>query len=161
MTMLSHFGLLRFSGPDTQTFLQGQLSCDVAALQPMHATHGSYNTPKGRMLANFVLWRVGADFFMQLPRALCEPIHKRLSMYILRSKVQAADVSNEYALFGLVGENAVAGIGTPAAPMTLAEAWHSTQPFTVWPTAAILPSAPIFTSNDTRSIARTGPRAVT
>ena len=74
------------------------------------------------MLANFVLWRVGADFFMQLPRALCEPIRKRLSMYILRSKVQAADVSNEYALFGLVGENAVAGIDIPAAPMTLKEA---------------------------------------
>ena len=120
--MLSHFGLLHFSGPDAQTFLQGQLSCDVAALQPLHATYGSYNTPKGRMLANFVLWRVGADFFIQLPRALCEPIRKRLSMYILRSKVQAADVSNEYALFGLVGENAIAGIDAPAAPMTLAEA---------------------------------------
>ena len=48
--MLSHFGLLHFSGPDAQTFLQGQLSCDVAALQPLHATYGSYNTPKGRML---------------------------------------------------------------------------------------------------------------
>ncbi|NBR29661.1 MAG: folate-binding protein, partial [Betaproteobacteria bacterium] len=102
--MLTHFGLLRFSGPDAQTFLQGQLSCDVAALQPLRATYGSYNTPKGRMLANFVLWRAGADYFMQLPRALCEPIRKRLSMYILRSKVQAVDVSEAFALFGLTGE---------------------------------------------------------
>jgi folate-binding protein YgfZ len=125
--MLSHFGLLHFSGPDTQTFLQGQLSCDVAALQPLHATYGSYNTPKGRMLASFVLWRIGADFFMQLPRALCEPIRKRLSMYILRSKVQAANVSEAYALFGLTGAQIdgalrAASLPLPAARMTLADA---------------------------------------
>jgi folate-binding protein YgfZ len=119
---LTETGLLRFSGPDTQTFLQGQLSCDVAALQPLRATHGSYNTPKGRMLASFVLWRAGADYFMQLPRALCEPIRKRLSMYILRAKVQAADVSDDYALFGLVGENTVTALAVPAKSMTLAEA---------------------------------------
>jgi folate-binding protein YgfZ len=124
--MLTQFGLLRFSGPDAQTFLQGQLSCDVAALQPLRATYGSYNTPKGRMLANFVLWRAGADYFMQLPRALCEPIRKRLSMYILRSKVQAADVSEAFALFGLTGEQIdgalrVAALPVPDQPMTMAE----------------------------------------
>ena len=115
-------GLLRFSGADAQTFLQGQLSCDVAELQPLRATYGSYNTPKGRMLASVVLWRAGADYFMQLPRALCEPIRKRLSMYILRSKVQAVDVSDEYALFGLVGDHTVSGIDVPVTQMTLAEA---------------------------------------
>jgi len=110
---IANAGLLRFSGPDAQTFLQGQLSCDVAALQPLHATYGSYNTPKGRMLANFVLWRVGADYFMQLPRALCEPIRKRLSMYILRSKVQAADVSEAFALFGVLGAQTLADLAQP------------------------------------------------
>ncbi len=118
---LAQTGLLRFSGADAQTFLQGQLSCDVAALQPLRATHGSYNTPKGRMLASFVLWRAGADYFMQLPHALCEPIRKRLSMYILRSKVQAADVSDKYALIGLLDAKAPGAIDLPATPMTLSE----------------------------------------
>ena len=119
-------GLLRFSGPDAQTFLQGQLSCDVAALQPLRATYGSYNTPKGRMLASFVLWRVGADYFMQLPRTLCEPIRKRLSMYILRSKVQAVDVRDAYALFGLTGSQIdntlrAAALPVPDARMKMAD----------------------------------------
>ena len=123
---LKHTGLLRFSGPDAQTFLQGQLSCDVAALQPLRATYGSYNTPKGRMLASFVLWRVGTDYFMQLPRVLCEPIRKRLSMYILRSKVQAVDVSESFTLFGLTGspiDNALRASALPApeARMKLAD----------------------------------------
>ena len=120
-------GLLRFSGPDAQTFLQGQLSCDVAALNPLQATYGSYSTPKGRMLASFLLWRAGADYFMQLPRDLCEPIRKRLSMYILRSKVQAADVSADWALSGLCGDGidaalATAGLPVPVARLALAEA---------------------------------------
>jgi folate-binding protein YgfZ len=124
---LAQAGLLRFSGADAQTFLQGQLSCDVAALNPLQATYGSYNTPKGRMLASFVLWRAGADYFMQLPRVLCEPIRKRLSMYILRSKVQAADVSTDWALFGLCGNDidaalAAAGLPVPVARLALAEA---------------------------------------
>jgi folate-binding protein YgfZ len=123
---LADTGLLRFSGPDAQTFLQGQLSCDVAALNPMQATYGSYNTPKGRMLASFVLWRVGADYFMQLPRALCEPIRKRLSMYILRSKVQAADLSDAFTLIGIAGAQAEAAVRdafaqAPGAALALTE----------------------------------------
>ncbi len=123
---LVHTGLLHFSGPDAQTFLQGQLSCDVAALQPLQATYGSYNTPKGRMLASFVLWRIGADYFMQLPRALCEPIRKRLSMYILRSKVQAVDASEAFVLMGVMGAGAeaalaAAGLASSATLMTMAE----------------------------------------
>lgn len=123
---LTHFGLLHFSGADAQTFLQGQLSCDVAALQPLRATYGSYSTPKGRMLASFGLWRVGADYFMQLPRVLCEPIRKRLAMYIMRSKVQAADFSDAFALIGVTGDEAGAAVRAalaqmPDAPLALAE----------------------------------------
>lgn len=103
---LSQFGLLHFSGADAQTFLQGQLSCDVNALQADHAMYGSYNTPKGRMLASFLLWRDTAGYMMQLPRSLCEPIRKRLSMYILRSKVKARDASEDYVLTGIAGVDA-------------------------------------------------------
>ncbi len=117
---LADTGLLRFSGADAQSFLQGQLSCDVAALNPLQATYGSYNTPKGRMLASFLLWRVGADYFMQLPRALCEPIRKRLAMYILRSKVQAADVSEAFVLFGVAGDGTAAALR--AASLQIADA---------------------------------------
>jgi folate-binding protein YgfZ len=98
--------LIRFAGDDAQPFLHGQLSCDVAGIQPGRATYGSYNNPKGRMLASFLLWRDEHGYVMQLPRDLREPIQKRLAMYILRSKVKATDVSNEYALIGLSGAHA-------------------------------------------------------
>ncbi len=103
---LPHFGLIHFSGSDAQSFLHGQLSCDVNGLSSGRAQYGSYSTSKGRMLASFLLWRDDTGYMMQLPRALCEPICKRLSMYILRSKVTARDVSNELCLFGVTGANA-------------------------------------------------------
>lgn len=105
---LPHFGLIRFSGAEAQTFLHNQLSCDVAALAPAKSTYGSYCTPKGRVLATFLLWRSGEDFFMQLPSPLREPIQKQLSKYILRSKVKGTDASSDWTLIGVAGKDAAA-----------------------------------------------------
>jgi len=105
---LSQFGLIRFSGDDAQTFLHNQLSCDVAALASSGSTYGAYCTPKGRMLASFLLWRSDQGYFMQLPSSLREPIQKQLSKFILRSKVKAADASGDWTLIGLAGKDAAA-----------------------------------------------------
>jgi folate-binding protein YgfZ len=128
---LPHFGLLQFAGLDAESFLQGQLSCDVAALASGQALYGSYNTPKGRMLASFLLWRDDAGYTMQLPRSLCAPLRKRLGMYILRSRVTALDASDKFVLIGVAGANAQALLqplfaSVPAAPMTLMIAQHAT-----------------------------------
>ncbi len=105
---LPRFGLIRFSGAEAQTFLHNQLSCDVAALTGNRSTYGSYCTPKGRVLATFLLWRSGEDFFMQLPFPLREPIQKQLSKYILRSKVKATDATSDWTFIGVAGKDAAA-----------------------------------------------------
>jgi glycine cleavage system aminomethyltransferase T len=55
--------VLQFEGPDAATFLQGQLSSDVAALAPGALQRSSYNSPKGRMLASLVLARADGGGF--------------------------------------------------------------------------------------------------
>jgi folate-binding protein YgfZ len=105
---LTQFGLIRFSGEDAQSFLHNQLSCDVAALAPNHSTYGAYCTPKGRMLASFLLWRSDQGYFMQLPSSLREPLQKQLSKFILRSKVKAADASGDWTLIGVAGKESAA-----------------------------------------------------
>ncbi len=105
---LPQFGLIRFAGEDAQTFLHNQLSCDVSALTPDRSTYGAYCTPKGRMLATFLLWRSDQGYFMQLPSTLREPIQKQLSKFILRSKVKAADASGDWTLIGVAGKDAAA-----------------------------------------------------
>ena len=127
---LTQFGLLHFSGDDALAFLHGQLSCDVSGLAPGHARYGSYNSPKGRMLASFLLWRDNAGFVMQLPRPLCDPIRKRLSMYVLRCKVNVRDATGEFALIGAWGADAHALLqplfpSVPADPLTMSAGEHA------------------------------------
>ena len=117
---LAPLRVLAVGGADAETFLQGQLSCDVKGLVPGICRYGSFNSPKGRMLANFVLWRspAGGDHFeMLLPEDVAVPVAKRLRMYVLRSKVVLTDVSAESRRFG---------IGGPAATTALVAAFGAT-----------------------------------
>lgn len=103
---LTSLAVIRFSGADARAFLHGQLTCDVEALTLERSTYGSYCTPKGRMLATFLLWRSGEGYLMQLPATLRAAVQKRLSTFILRSKVTAVDATGEYELLGLSGKGA-------------------------------------------------------
>ena len=103
---LSQFGTLRVSGEDAQSFLQNMLSNDIREVDAVRAQLSSLNSPKGRMLATMLIWRNGGDYLLQLPRALCEPMRKKLSMYVLRAKVKISDASDEIVSLGLSGENA-------------------------------------------------------
>jgi tRNA-modifying protein YgfZ len=105
---LANFGLIRFSGEDVSNFLQGQLTCDLRKIDQQTAQYGSYCTPKGRMLANFILWSsaVNNEYFMQLPTTLCEAISKRLAMFKLRAKVQLDIISDTLVRIGIAGNKA-------------------------------------------------------
>jgi tRNA-modifying protein YgfZ len=157
---LSPLSVLAIEGPDASTFLQGQLSNDVSALAPGRAHYTSYNSPKGRMLANFVLWREGAGFRALLPADLAEPVRKRLAMYVLRSKVTLADVSAATARFGVGGPGAsaalLAALGTAPGPFAVATSGTatvlgllqhaSTAPFDTWRWLTIRAGVPIVTA---------------
>ncbi|MBL8500854.1 MAG: folate-binding protein YgfZ [Nitrosomonas sp.] len=106
MADLSHHSLIRFSGEDAKTFLQNQLSCDIREINPKQAQYGSYCTPKGRILATFLLWQQQDDLLMQLPAGLSAAIQKRLTMYVLRAKVRLTDASNDLIRIGVAGPDA-------------------------------------------------------
>lgn len=108
---LSHLGLIHFSGEDAEAFLQGQLSCDVRKITSDAAQYGGYCTPKGRLLANFLIWRnnsADGGYTMQLPGSLRAAIQKRLSMFVLRAKVKVTDNSESLVRIGVAGSHAAA-----------------------------------------------------
>lgn len=104
--LLDDFSLLRFSGPDAAAFLHGQLTCDVQVLKPGNSSYGGYCSPKGRLLATFLLWPDDAGFNMLLPVPIAEAVRKRLSMYILRAKVNAEDLGASLVCSGATGADA-------------------------------------------------------
>lgn len=103
---LGQFGTLRASGEEAQGFLQNLLSSDVKLVGPGQAQTSSFNSPKGRMMASFLLWQSGADYYLQVHGSLSAAMHKRLSMFVLRSKVKVSDASNEMVSLGLCGSAA-------------------------------------------------------
>lgn len=109
VAVLDHLGALHFSGEDAGAFLQGQLSCDVAGASLRSSSYGAYCSSKGRMLANFLLWREEEGFLMALSRDLVPAVQRQISKYVLRSKVKVSDASGSIVLAGAAGPRA-AGI---------------------------------------------------
>ena len=100
---LADQGLIRVSGEDAASFLHNLLTNDITHLAEGQARHAGLCTAKGRLIASFLIWREGSDYLLQLSADILPGILKKLSMFVLRSKVKLADVSGERALIGVVG----------------------------------------------------------
>jgi folate-binding protein YgfZ len=106
LALLGHLGVLQLSGVDAESFLQGQLSCDVTAVGLRSSAYGAYCSSKGRMLANFLLWREEAGFHMALSRDIAASIQKHTSKFVLRAKVKVSDLSDAIVMAGAAGPKA-------------------------------------------------------
>ena len=104
---LSHFDLLRFSGADAPTFLQGQLTCDVLQVTPTAARYGGYCAPNGRLIADFLLMRTPQAYLMHLPVDSCAVLAEQLRKFVLRAKVEIG-VETALRAIGIAGPDAVA-----------------------------------------------------
>ncbi|MHB8981294.1 CAF17-like 4Fe-4S cluster assembly/insertion protein YgfZ [Thiobacillus sp.] len=107
---LSQLGVIALRGADTTGFLQGQLTNDVRNLHADAAQWNGYCSPKGRLLANFLAWRNGDDYWLQLSGDILAGVLKRLSMFILRSDVKARDASDETVRLVVAGSDAAATV---------------------------------------------------
>lgn len=119
---LPELGVVSISGADAITFLQSQLTNDVAQLRVDQMQLSGYCTPKGRLLATFHQWRTDDAVFLRMPSEIIASIVKRLSMFVLRAKVKVADVSDAWTTYALLGAGALNdfGLAAPVAP------WSST-----------------------------------
>jgi len=98
---LSRYGLLSVQGADAREFLHAQLTIDIRSLSPERAALAGWCSAKGRLLATFLVIPAPQGFLLQLARDLAPAITKRLSMFVLRSKVKIADESDTWAQTGL------------------------------------------------------------
>ena len=102
---LSHFALLKVTGSDAFDFLQKQFSGDLNLLDRYGWLFSAWCLPNGRVITTFMIFRYEGSLFMVLPGMMKNKIVKRLSMFILRSDVKINDVSDEYALLGITGDD--------------------------------------------------------
>ncbi len=128
LTPLVDQGLIRVSGADAAEFLHNLLTNDVKGLPADGARRYGFCNAKGRLLANFMMWHEGDDLMIALSADLHAAILKKLSMFVLRSKVKLTDAGDERVLLGLSGpqaEAAVAELGSvPAAVLKVCQNDH-------------------------------------
>ncbi|MFN7855784.1 MAG: YgfZ/GcvT domain-containing protein [Acidovorax sp.] len=111
VALLSHLGVIRAQGEDAAKFLHGQLTQDFALLGMNEARLAAFLSAKGRMQASFIGFKRGADEVLLICSLdLLATTLKRLSMFVLRSKVKLTDATAQFALYGLAGEAAAAGL---------------------------------------------------
>lgn len=96
-------GAIAVSGADAETFLQAQISNDVAALGPDDSRLAAWCDAKGRVQAIVRVLRRGDDLLLLLPRALVAPTLKRLHLFVLRARVELRDAGDELAVRGVIG----------------------------------------------------------
>ncbi|NRR32337.1 folate-binding protein YgfZ [Oxalobacteraceae bacterium] len=114
-------GLIALHGEESASFLHGQLTNDVEHLGQDEARLAGYCTPKGRLLASFLMWRNAETIFLQLPRELQPALQKRLSMFVLRAKAKLSDATDAPA------NQVVLGLGGDLAQVVL-QTWFDALP---------------------------------
>jgi len=101
---LKNRALLRVSGADAETFLQGQLSNDISKLDALSVQLNAYCQHQGKILALFWVTKYKDSFFLSFPTDILEAIKSRLQMFVIMSDVFIEDVTKDYIQVGSIGE---------------------------------------------------------
>lgn len=113
---LTQLGVIRVAGVEAVTFLQSQLTQDVALLGLSEARLAAFCNAKGRMQASFVVFeRSHEEVLLVCSRDILAATLKRMAMFVLRAKARLSDASAEFSLFGVAG-NAIESIAGSARP---------------------------------------------
>ena len=89
-TTLTDRALLRISGEEARSFLQGLLTRDVLTLKADEPRWTGLLTPQGKALYDFILWADGDDVLIDCEATQADALAKRLTLYRLRRKVTIA-----------------------------------------------------------------------
>ncbi len=94
-------GVTRFSGEDAGDFLNRQLTNDLKTIDSTHSRYTAYCNPKGRVIALGRVFVFGGDYFFSLEKKLSEAVRKRLSIFVLRSRVNLT--ATTFKCIGIMG----------------------------------------------------------
>jgi folate-binding protein YgfZ len=111
--LLPDRGVIRLSGPDGRTFLQGLVSNDVTRVAADRAIYSALLTPQGKFLHDFFLAAEGDALLIECEGARAADLARRLKMFKLRSKIALDDAGAGLAVAAAFGTDAPAKLGLP------------------------------------------------
>lgn len=106
--VLSDWELLRVSGKERITFLHNMTTINVRDLPDHHATYGLTLTDRGKIQADFWLYRADPFVWLLFQPTLGTKTQAFLERYIIMEDVVIENVSGEWGAFLLIGSVAKA-----------------------------------------------------
>lgn len=100
---LSHRGALHVSGSDRIRFLQGMVTNDVEALAPGQGCHAALLTPKGKVLADFWIYRQSEGVRIEVETGLLTQLKEILEKHIIADDVRLEDRTGSFATLSIQG----------------------------------------------------------
>jgi folate-binding protein YgfZ len=101
---LTQFGFIDTTGDDAAAFLHTQLTNDVQHLDASTARLAGFCSPKGRLMASFLMWRAGDAVRLMIAADLQATVQKRLSMFVMRAKAKLVDATPSLTAVGFAGD---------------------------------------------------------
>ena len=122
-TLLPDRAVIRVSGPDRVSFLQGLVSNNIETITADKSGYGALLTPQGKFLFDFFVYQQDEDsLLIECERGengeRAAELFKKLRMYKLRAKVELTDVTESYDVIAVFGDDALSTLSLDLAPGT-------------------------------------------
>ncbi len=97
---------LQFTGPDRVRYINGQVTNNVTRLKTGESLPACVTTAKGKLSADVIISAGLDSLLVDADPELRETLHARLERYIIADDVTQEDVTDDFALFHLLGGEA-------------------------------------------------------
>ena len=102
--------VVRVSGAERGSWLQGLLSNDVQALAPGQGCYAAWLTPQGRMITDVIALAEDDTISLEVPVALAEMLCRQLGAAVFAEDVVLTDEGAVWGMVGVHGPNAAAAV---------------------------------------------------
>lgn len=107
MIPINQLAFIQVIGDDAESFLQGQLTCDVASLTNDKFLYAAHCTVKGKILNFYRICKSAVEakcYFLMCHKSMSKMAIEKLKKYAMFSDVEISDVSEQYAALCFLGE---------------------------------------------------------
>lgn len=106
---LENRGVVRLSGPEAKSLLQGLVTNDMELLSQDNALYAALLTPQGKFLFDMIIHERADMVLLDVEKSRMQDLIRRLMMYRLRAEVtiEAADDLHVWALWDGTAEHSV------------------------------------------------------
>jgi folate-binding protein YgfZ len=102
----SERGKLALTGAGAKDFLNGQVTNEIAALEPGQGCYAAFLTHKGKMLGDLRVLDLGSELFLDTERVALQSLFDMIRRFKVGYDVELHKRTLERALFSLIGPDA-------------------------------------------------------